>query len=120
MLAWTIYLPAYGLIAVAGSLPLVAAAAIGTGAGETLSYVLLNSAAQEEVPDHVLGRVLGVISFVHRGAHATGLLLVAPLFAVAAAQPLFGVAAVAVARRPCRRRSRGPRGPQPVRLRART
>ena len=35
MLAWTIYLPAYGLIAVAGSLPLVAAAAIGTGAGET-------------------------------------------------------------------------------------
>jgi hypothetical protein len=95
MLAWLIYLPAYGLIAVAGSLPLVAAAAIGTGAGETLSYVLLNSAAQEEVPDHVLGRVLGVISFVHRGAHATGLLLVAPLFAVASTQPLFGVAAVA-------------------------
>ena len=93
MLAWTIYLPAYGLIAVAGSLPLVAAAAIGTGAGETLSYVLLTSAAQEEVPDNVLGRVLGVISFVHRGAHATGLLLISPLFAVAAAQPLFGVAA---------------------------
>jgi hypothetical protein len=95
MLAWTIYLPAYGLIAVAGSLPLVAAAAVGTGAGETLSYVLLNSAAQEEVPDHVLGRVLGVISFVHRGAHATGLLLIAPLFAIADAQPLFGILAVA-------------------------
>ena len=31
----------------------------------------------------MLGRVLGVISFVHRGAHATGLLLVSPLFAVA-------------------------------------
>ena len=43
----------------------------------------------------MLGRVLGVISFVHRGAHATGLLLVAPLFAVASTQPLFGVAAVA-------------------------
>jgi hypothetical protein len=95
MLAWTIYLPAYGLIAMAGSLPLVAAAAIGTGAGETLSYVLLNSAAQEEVPDHVLGRVLGVISFVHRGAHATGLLLVSPLFAIADAQTLFAAAAVA-------------------------
>jgi hypothetical protein len=95
MLAWVIFLPAYGLIAVAGSLPLVAAAAIGTGAGETMSYVLLNSAAQEEVPDRVLGRVLGVISFVHRGAHATGLLLISPLFAVAAAQPLFGAAAVA-------------------------
>jgi hypothetical protein len=95
MLAWTIFLPAYGLIAMAGSLELVVAAAIGTGAGETLSYVLLTSAAQEEVPDRVLGRVLGVISFVHRGAHATGLLLVSPLFAVAAARPLFGGAAIA-------------------------
>jgi MFS family permease len=92
MLAWALYLPAYGLIALTSSLPLLVVAAVGTGAGETISYVLLNSAAQEEVPDAVLGRVLGVISFVHRGAHATGLLLVAPLFAVAAAQPLFGVA----------------------------
>ena len=33
------------------------AAAIGSGAGETLAYVLLSSAAQEEVPDAVLGRV---------------------------------------------------------------
>jgi len=57
----------------------------------------VTDAAQEEVPDNVLGRVLGVISFVHRGAHATGLLLVSPLFAVAAAQPLFGAAAVATA-----------------------
>jgi MFS family permease len=95
MLAWVIFLPAYGLIAAAGSLELVAAAAIGTGAGETMSYVLLNSAAQEEVPDRVLGRVLGVISFVHRGAHATGLLLISPLFAVSAARPLFGAAAIA-------------------------
>lgn len=97
MLAWLIYLPAYGLIAIAGSLPLVIAAAVGTGAGETLSYVLLNSAAQEEVPDERLGRVLGVISFVHRGAHATGLLLISPLFAIAAARPLFGAAACATA-----------------------
>jgi len=92
MLAWALYLPAYGLIALTTSLPLLVVAAVGTGAGETIAYVLLNSAAQEEVPDAVLGRVLGVISFVHRGAHATGLLLVAPLFAVAAAQPLFGAA----------------------------
>jgi MFS family permease len=97
MLAWLLYLPAYGLIALTGSLPLLVVAAIGTGAGETISYVLLNSAAQEEIPDAVLGRVLGVISFVHRGAHATGLLLVAPLFAVASARPLFGVAACATA-----------------------
>jgi MFS family permease len=93
MLAWLFFLPAYGLIAVTGSLPLLVLAAVGTGAGETISYVLLNSAAQEQIPDAVLGRVLGVISFVHRGAHATGLLLVAPLFAVAAARPLFGAAA---------------------------
>jgi hypothetical protein len=97
MLAWLLYLPAYGLIALTGSLPLLVVAAVGTGAGETISYVLLNSAAQEEVPDAVLGRVLGVISFVHRGAHATGLLLVAPLFAVAGARPLFAVAGCATA-----------------------
>jgi len=97
MLAWVVYLPAYGLIAVASSLQLLFAAAVGSGAGETFSYVLLNSAAQEEVPDAVLGRVLGVISFVHRGAHATGLLFVAPLFAVVAARTLFGAAACATA-----------------------
>jgi hypothetical protein len=97
MLAWALYLPAYGLIAATTSLPLLFAAAIGSGAGETFSYVLLNSAAQEEVPDAVLGRVLGVSSFVHRGAHATGLLFVAPLFAVVGAQTLFGAAACATA-----------------------
>jgi len=97
MLAWLVYLPAYGLIAAAHSVPLLVAAALGTGAGETLSYVLLNSAAQEEVPDAVLGRVLGVISFVHRGAHATGLLFVAPLFAVWSPRPLFLACAIATA-----------------------
>ncbi len=97
MLAWVIDLPAYLLLAVAGSVPVAVGAAVGTGAAESMSDVLLNSAAQEEIPDEVLGRVLGVISFVHRGSHATGLLLVSPLFAVAAARPLFGVAAFALA-----------------------
>ena len=97
MLAWALDLPAYLLLAVAGSVPVAFAAAVGTGAAESSSYVLLNSAAQEEIPDEVLGRVLGVISFVHRGSHATGLLLVSPLFAVAGARPLFAVAAVAAA-----------------------
>jgi MFS family permease len=96
MLAWLGYLPAYGLLAVATSLPLAVAAGVCTGAGESLSYVLLNSAAQEEIPDELLGRVLGLISFVHRGAHATGLLFVAPIFAIAAARPIFAVAAIAV------------------------
>ena len=69
MLAWMVDLPAYLLLAVASSVPVAFAAAVGTGAAESSSYVLLNSAAQEEIPDEVLGRVLGVISFVHRGSH---------------------------------------------------
>jgi len=97
MLAWVVDLPAYVLLAVAGSVPVAFAAAVGTGAAESSSYVLLNSAAQEEIQDAVLGRVLGVISFVNRGSHATGLLLVSPLFAIAGARPLFAAAGVAVA-----------------------
>ena len=58
--------------------------------------VLLYSAAQEDVPDAVLGRVVGLISLVHRGAHATGLLLMAPLFAVLATRSVFVAAAIAL------------------------
>ena len=96
LIAWSVYLPAYGLIAVATSLPIAFAGAIGSGLGESASLVLLNSAAQEEAPDHVLGRVLGLISLIHRGAHATGLLLVSPLFAIAPARVVFAAAAVAI------------------------
>jgi hypothetical protein len=60
------------------------------------AVVLLNSAAQEDVPDRVLGRVMGVISLVHRGAHATGLLLIAPLFAVLEPELVFVAAALTV------------------------
>ena len=121
MLAWLVYLPAYGLLALATSLPLAVAAAVCSGAGESFSYVLLNSAAQEEVPDDVLGRVLGVISFVHRGSHATGLLLVSPLFASRRARPIFGAAAVAVALVGLAGVAvAGRAGREPVRLRART
>ena len=42
------------------------------------------------------GRVLGLISLTHRGAHATGLLLVSPLFAFVGAQAIFGAAAITV------------------------
>ena len=58
--------------------------------------VLINSAAQEEVPDRFLGRVTGLISLVHRGAHATGLLFVSPLFAFVAAPDVFAAAAIAI------------------------
>jgi hypothetical protein len=54
------------------------------------------SAAQTEIPDDYLGRVTGLVSLVHRGAHATGLLLVSPLFAVVAARSVFAGAALAI------------------------
>ena len=57
--------------------------------------MLVNSAAQEEVPDGVLGRVMGLISLVHRGAHATGLLFISPLFAFLEPRPVFIAAALA-------------------------
>jgi MFS family permease len=96
MLAWTLYLPAFSLFAVAGSLEVALAAGLGAGIAQGSSWVLINSAAQEEVPDRYLGRVTGLIALVHRGAHATGLLLVAPLFAVTAPAGVFAAAAVAI------------------------
>jgi len=96
MLAWALYLPAYALFAFAGSLPVALAAGLLCGVGQGSSWVLINSAAQEEVPDRFLGRVMGLVSLVHRGAHATGLLLVSPLFALAAAQDVFAAAAIAI------------------------
>lgn len=96
LLVWAMYLPGYGLVAFATSLPLAFAGAFFAALGQSTSVVLLNSAAQEEVPDHLLGRVLGLISLAHRGAHATGLILVAPLFAFVAARTVFGAAAVVV------------------------
>ena len=96
LIAWVMYLPGYGLVALATSLPLAIAGAFFAALGQSTSVVLLNSAAQEEVPDHLLGRVLGLISFTHRGAHATGLLLISPLFAFVAARAVFGAAAIVV------------------------
>jgi hypothetical protein len=58
--------------------------------------ILLNAAAQEEVPDAYLGRISGLISLTHRGAHATGLLFVAPLFAIVAPRSIFAAAALAL------------------------
>lgn len=96
LLAWSFYLPAYLVLGFAESLPVAMAGAFIAALGESTAVVLLNSAAQEEVPDRVLGRVMGVISLVHRGAHATGLLLIAPLFAVAEPGLVFAGAALAL------------------------
>jgi MFS family permease len=95
-LAWTLYLPGYGLMALAGSLWVAVAGAFAAALGQSSAVVLLNSAAQEEVPDSLLGRVIGLISLTHRGAHATGLLLVSPLFAFVAPRAIFVGAAFAL------------------------
>jgi MFS transporter, DHA3 family, macrolide efflux protein len=94
LVAWSFYLPAYLVLALAGSVEVAMAGAFIAALGESSAVVLLNSAAQEEIPDRVLGRVMGVISLVHRGAHATGLLLVAPLFAVVEPTLVFAGAAL--------------------------
>jgi hypothetical protein len=96
LLLWTGYAAGYALFAVAGALPpaLVAGAIMGSIQASVL--VLLYSAAQEEIPDALLGRVTGLISLVHRGAHATGLLLIGPLFAVLATRSVFIAAAIAL------------------------
>jgi MFS family permease len=96
LLAWSFYLPAYGLFAFADSLGVALAGAVLCGVGQGSAYVLVSSAAQEEVPDHLLGRVMGLISLTHRGAHATGLLFVSPLFAILAPRTVFAGAALAL------------------------
>jgi len=93
---WIPYAGAYALFAVAGSLVIAVIAGAVSGALQATLLILLYSAAQEEVPDAVLGRVVGLISLVHRGAHATGLLFIGPLFALFAARTVFFGAATAL------------------------
>ncbi len=96
LVAWCFYLPAYGLFAFAGSLGVALAGAALCGMGQGSAWMLVNSAAQQQVPEHVLGRVMGLISLTHRGAHATGLLFVSPLFAIFAPETVFAAAAIAL------------------------
>ena len=93
---WLGYALGYALFALADSLPPALAAGVVTGAIQAGVMVLLYSAAQEDVPDAVLGRVIGLISLVHRGAHATGLIFIGPLFAVLATRSVFVGAAIAL------------------------
>ena len=96
LLAWILYLPAYGMFALGHTFSLAVAGAFVAGIAEGAARILLTSAAQEQIPNDVLGRVMGVISLVHRGAHATGLLLISPLFAVFAPRGIFAGAALAI------------------------
>ncbi|HLX36882.1 MAG TPA: MFS transporter [Candidatus Binataceae bacterium] len=96
MFAWILYLPAFMMFALASSLRLAVAAAFLSGLGQVMAATLLRSAAQEQVRDDVLGRVMGVIELVYRGAHATGLMLVAPLFVIVAPRAMFAASAIAI------------------------
>lgn len=96
LLAWCGYAPAYLLLALADSLGPALAGALAAGASQGTAMVLTQSAVQSEIPDSHLGRVSGLVSLVHRGAHATGLLLIAPFFAVVATRSVFVAAAVAI------------------------
>ena len=95
-LCWIPYAVAYGLFASANSLAVAILAGAVSGAIQAALMILLYSAAQEEIPDALLGRVVGLISLVHRGAHATGLLVMGPLFAVAATRTVFWAAALSL------------------------
>jgi MFS family permease len=95
LVAWLFELPAYALFATATALPAVIVGAFFAGLAQSAALILIHSAAQADAPEGVLGRVMGLISFVHRGAHATGLLFVSPLFAVLAPRTVFLGVAVA-------------------------
>ena len=96
MAAWMLYLPAYGLFVLSSSLLPVVGGACLAGMGQSAALILVTSAAQEQIADDLLGRVMGVISLVYRGGHATGLILVSPLFAVFAPRAIFAGAAFAI------------------------
>jgi DHA3 family macrolide efflux protein-like MFS transporter len=96
MLALFVHLPGYGLMAAATAPPTVFAGALLVGFGSSAAIVLINSAAQESIADDVLGRVMGLIALIDRGGHATGLLLVAPLFAILPPRGVFAAAALAL------------------------
>jgi hypothetical protein len=93
---WLPYAGAYALFGVSGSLATAVLAGTVSGTLQATILILLYSAAQEEIPDAFLGRVVGLISLVHRGAHATGLILIGPLFAVLAVPTVFFGAAAAL------------------------
>ncbi|MDO8433925.1 MAG: MFS transporter [Candidatus Binatus sp.] len=96
MLAWILYLPAYGLFAFSSTLIPVVVGACLAGMGQSAALILVTASAQEQIGDDLLGRVMGVITLVYRGAHATGLMFVAPLFAVFAPRAIFAGAAFAI------------------------
>lgn len=96
LISWTLYFPSYLLLALAPTLSPACAGAAVAGFSESAANILINSAAQEHISSDVLGRVMGLVAMIRRGAHATGLILVAPLFAIATPPTVFVAGAIAI------------------------
>jgi hypothetical protein len=86
--AWTLLLPGYALLAT-GSLPLALAGTFVVGVAAGAALVLVTTAAQQSVPDDVLGRVMGIIFLATAGAKPVGLLLIGPLYTVVGVPAMF-------------------------------
>jgi MFS family permease len=78
---WVLLLPGYVLLSRGALGPaLVGTFVVGVAAGA--GYVLVSAAAQQSVPDEVLGRVMGIVFLATVGAKPVGLLLIGPLYRV--------------------------------------
>jgi transmembrane secretion effector len=81
-LCWSLLLPGYAALALAGSLPLALVGTFIVGAATGAAFVLVTSAAQESVNEHLLGRAMGVVFLGNVGTKPVGLALIAPLYFV--------------------------------------
>ena len=79
-LGWSLLLPGYAALALAESLPLALAGTFVVGAATGAAFVLVSTATQESVEEHLLGRAMGVVFLGHVGAKPVGLVLIAPLY----------------------------------------
>jgi hypothetical protein len=98
--SWFLLAPGFALLGTADSLAdaLVGTFLVGVASGAAL--VLVTTAAQESVPDKVLGRVMGIVFVAAVGAKPLGLLMLAPLYAVVGLRTMLvagGIAAAAAA-----------------------
>jgi MFS family permease len=95
-LAWALLFPGYALLGLFGNLAgaLVGTFVVGLASGAAL--VLVTAAAQESVPEEVLGRVMGVVSLANLGAKPLGLLAFGTLYMVFDPRVMFLVGGIVV------------------------
>jgi hypothetical protein len=75
-------LPGYAALALAESLPLTLAGTFVVGAATAAAFVLVSTAPQESIQEHLLGRAMGAVFLGNLGAKPVGLVLIAPLYFV--------------------------------------